>query len=262
MDPIFILSGGGRTGSTLLQRLCLSTKQVLVWGEHRGAVSNFLRQIIDNLDSLLASEGKEDVRRFLEEGYEAWLPNMNPPTSAWISACRNFLDTALGQPASRMGYPRWGFKEIRYGRDDALFLQRLYPDARFLLVVRSPVACLQSIASTDWYEKDYGADPHMFLERWAQLSGELFAVQKELQHVCFLRYEDFVAFPIDAIARIAKTTGIESTCFDLNLFENKQRGSIKEPARTLQPHEVQALLMPSVVDVAHALDYALPVSAC
>jgi hypothetical protein len=44
-QPVFVLSAGGRTGSTLVQRLFISTKQILVWGEHNGLLVRGLGEV-------------------------------------------------------------------------------------------------------------------------------------------------------------------------------------------------------------------------
>ena len=52
--PVFILSSAGRTGSTLLQRLLISTRDIMVWGEHDGAMVAAAGQFHDEIVWLLA----------------------------------------------------------------------------------------------------------------------------------------------------------------------------------------------------------------
>jgi hypothetical protein len=254
MDPIFVLCGGGRTGSTLLQRLLISTRQTLIWGEHRGLLLPYLFQMVQGMRDWARFNSEAQFETFRRDGHDAWIPIMNPESPWFVEGCRKFLDQALGEPARRLGYPRWGFKEIRYGGDAARFLQELFPGACFLFAIRDPADCLRSIKATRWYPLAYESRPEAFLRRWVDVSRSLADLQPTLPNSMLLRYEDFVRSPDDHIRRIAALTAIPQERFDLAVLERKERGTEKPP-QVLDAKDRAALADPEVRTLAERFGY-------
>lgn len=258
MGPVFLLAGGGRTGSTLLQRLIISTRQVLVWGEHGGILLPQMRRLLSQTHSWIESaNGYRMLDEFKADAYNTWVPNLNPEPASLRSAGRAFLEQYLGASARKMGYARWGFKEIRYGAEDVRMLQTLFPRASFVFLVRNPVNCLRSIKATKWYASDHNADPAVFLNEWARTSGDLADVYPECRRACLVRYEDAISNPSETARAIAQTIGVPFAAFDLSVFDRQLRGKASLPA-TLDAADRQALQNPGVLSVAGKLDYRLP----
>lgn len=228
--PVFLLAGGGRTGSTLIQRLIVSTGRVLVWGEHGGFLLPQLAALIEQTGQWVADVYGDRMREdFLAGTGDGWIANMNPVQSAFQSGIRGFLDHSLGATAHAMGYPRWGFKEIRYGAAEALLLQALYPGARFVLLVRNPVSCLRSIKAMGWYGSDFRSDPAIFLGQWAKITAGLMDVLPLLGNACFLRYEDAVSDPDATIDRMGAVIGVPASSFDRTVLDSVLRGHAPAP---------------------------------
>lgn len=255
MGPVFLLAGGGRTGSTLLQRLIISTRQVLMWGEHGGMLLPHLRKLAGQAHSWIEeANGYRMLDEFEADAHNAWVPNLNPEPASLRSASRAFLEQYLGASARKMGYARWGFKEIRYGAEDVRMLQTLFPQASFVFLVRNPVSCLRSIKATQWYAKDHDASPAVFLEEWARTSGSLAGIHPKCRRACLVRYEDAVSNPSATARAIAQTIDVPFEAFDLSVFDRRLRGKASSPA-TLEAPDWQALQAPNVVSVAEALGY-------
>lgn len=253
--PVFLLAGGGRTGSTLVQRLILSTRQVMMWGEHGGVLIPQLRALVKQIDAWNKSEGGCDMlTEYRKTPDNSWVANMNPEATFFMTACQAFLYQSLGVPAQKMGYSRWGFKEIRYGATEALALQKLFPYASFIFLVRNPANCLRSIKATEWYAKDHSAEPTIFLDKWARFSGELAEVQPRLQRACLVRYEDLISDPDSTINTIAHTIGIPASAFNRSILNKVLRGSDSAPAM-LEPRDIAALQQPQIQSVAGKFDY-------
>jgi hypothetical protein len=252
--PVFLLAGGGRTGSTLVQRLVVSTGQVLMWGEHRGAIIEHLLAMTKSLGSWLAYQGRFDWARFRLEGYFAWIPNLNPELPCFFSASREFLEHSLGHTARQMGYPRWRFKEIRYGREEALFLHRLYPDTRFVILIRNPADRQRSIKSTRWYQEQYDGNPTVFLRDWARLTAELTEIQPQLPHSLVLRYEDLISEPDACLRRRASVIAVDAARFDRSVVGRVERGSVL-PLAPLDPADWQALQCDEIRSIANRVGY-------
>jgi hypothetical protein len=203
-SPIFIFSAGWRSGSTLLQRYLTSTGGVLMWGEAGGAISH-LRLAADNWEQMLGAgnkrfhdgwgaEGEIALQEFNEAikigtQAEVWAATMNPTAEHLMASARNFLAEYYGKSAQNMGYDRWGAKYVREGQRSAEFLKELFPDARFLFLVRDPLKTILSIKRHDWvHRKSSFATLDFFAKHWQRLARE-FADSKLGMLV---RYEDFV----------------------------------------------------------------------
>jgi len=259
-SPVFVLGGGGRTGSTLVQRLLISTGEIMSWGEHAGVLLDGLQRIVSGMDEWIDKEGARHLERFRAQGWNAWIPNINPSHEAFVAGARAALLEALAAPAARMGYRRWGFKEIRYNGAAVALLKTLFPDASIIVLVRHPGDALRSIKVAAWYQKDHGARPEAFLAVWASGSSSLAASASKFDGVLVLRYEDLVAEPERFVAAIAKQVGIEANRFDRAAITTRLRGApgapMPEPA-PLDARDRAALAAPSVREAAAALGYRL-----
>jgi hypothetical protein len=253
-QPVFVLSTGGRTGSTLVQRLFISTHRVLVWGEHNGLLGSRLFDVVRGMENWTVRQGRGQLAYLDEHGYQGFIPNVNPGAAIFAAATRRFFDASLGKEAYRRGYRRWGFKEIRYGREEALFLQQLYPEAAFVLVFRNPRDCLRSIKSTTWYKRDFGGDPRKFLQNWGRLSEELLSAAEDLRRCCAVRYEQLIEDHEGHIGRLAKIAGIGEDLFDRAVFSDRARGTACPP-KNLDAADVAALASDKLRRIAEKLGY-------
>lgn len=261
MGPVFLLAGGGRTGSTLIQRLILSTRQVLMWGEHGGILLPQLQQLVGSTHAWIdKARGNQMRANFEAQSHGTWVANMNPDISCFQAGCKALLEQSLGAPARAMGYGRWGFKEIRYGRTEALILQELFPDASFVLLVRDPIRCLRSVKGAKWYARDFQSSPAQFLNVWTRISGELANVQSELKRSCLLRYEDAITDPQKTAAAISNVIQVPLSAFDLKVFEQVLRGTATSPAE-LDEIDLAAMREEKFLAVAKHLGYEVPGSA-
>lgn len=199
--PVFVLSAGWRSGSTLLQRLLMSDPRLLVWGEPYD-LSGHVQRLAE---ALLPLGPDWPPDRYFLRAHEAsgradhtreWIANLYPEVEHLRSAHRALFETLLARPARRRGYERWGFKEVRLSGDHALYLRWLFPDARILFLVRDPAAAYRSYrAYRPWYER-WPDDPVLtardFGRLWARLAGSFLRHSGPLG-APLLRYEDLVS---------------------------------------------------------------------
>ena len=207
--PVFVLSVCWRTGSTLLQRLLIDAG-ILVWGEAGGAL-DALEDAYERYRQMLG-EGGERFRhgyggngarqyaRFREDtakGAHEWVACMNPPEGEIRAALRQALESIYAAPARRLGYARWGIKEVQSGARAARWLCSLFPGARVIVLARNPLDTLRSIKRRRWMDRADTPRPwELYARHWSRLATELRALPGALA----VRYEDLVEDPSVAAA--------------------------------------------------------------
>jgi hypothetical protein len=216
-SPVFLLSCAHRTGSTLLQRLLNSCSDILIWGEHDG----YLNRFTGSFEALLDWQGRFTGSRagFVEGGYDQFLPNMVPQESELWAAAAAHVRALFGLPASTLGRPIWGFKEVRYGADVAVFLQRCFPQARFVHLTRDVVDVLLSL--TEWEDS---SDPwnrewtEASIQGWQRINAS-FLGGHEIRNLLTVRYEDLTADPRAFIGELARFLDVPPESFDETVFD-------------------------------------------
>jgi len=193
-SPVFICASGWRSGSTLLQRMCMADPTVMVWGEplDRCGILQSLAAQWRPLDGRWPNPRHVLAPDRKPPGVDEWIANLSPPIAALRHAQRRFLDTLFGEPARAAGRTRWGLKEVRLGLEEIRWLAALFPDARFALLVRDPVAAFESYAPRGpWFER-WPDGPVTTATAFASMWSRLVAGFLELvedPRVMLVRYE-------------------------------------------------------------------------
>ena len=192
-----------RAGSTLLQRMLSTHRELVIWGEHFGILSR-LRNAVDVLDDarnqLTAGYRARDLLVGSGEDTSTIPPQVNPfDIRGFEEHLRRFIvelfteDLAPGT--------RWGFKEVHYFTTDLRFLQRLFPDMRLIVLVRRPAAQVSSFVRAPWRQLPEPGDAARRdaiaamvaaeTATWAARYGELMRfVESRASTSMVVRYED------------------------------------------------------------------------
>ncbi|MFQ5688795.1 MAG: sulfotransferase [Gemmatimonadota bacterium] len=200
-SPIFLLSAGWRSGSTLLQRLVMSGGGVMVWGEPY-AHCHYPLQLAESL-RIFTPDWPPDLfflrhrRRAAKGRLEGqWIANLYPDVSWLVGAHREFFLSLYSRPARAEGFGRWGFKTVRLDTRYAVYLKFLFPDARFVFLVRNPYHSYRSYRSfRNWYyhwPDDPVFTPRRFGRVWRELATS-FLRDVEGIGARLVRYEDLCA---------------------------------------------------------------------
>lgn len=231
-QPIFLFASGWRTGSTLVQRVVSSHKDILIWGENHGLIPVLqeARQTVMGLQEY----GSKHLENYQKQGGRAWMAMMNPPLREFDEGLRRLLETYYREPARELGKSRWGFKEVRHTLSVAEFLCQLYPAARVLLLLRHPADCLASARATRVPPFKQGilaevGGPRGFLETWTRIASS-FARPGRIPNLT-LRYEELVEDPAGMVSRIGDFLGVSANDFDPGVFETRRRGWLGLPPR-------------------------------
>lgn len=135
-NPVFILSQSPRSGSTWLQRVLTSTRDILIWGEGQEL----------NMGETWAPEDPEDPKRdkypsdlhkFRVQGSAMWMAILRPLEKDMMRGRRSFLHHTFGNPAKAEGYERWGLKETAWDDTGVRFCLDMYQDSKVIFLCRS-----------------------------------------------------------------------------------------------------------------------------
>lgn len=193
-DPLFIFAAGWRSGSTLLQRLVVSSGRYELWGEPFSRTDSVRRLA----DSLLPFGTGWPPEQYLwtrhgraAELANSWIANMYPPLPSLVEAHREYWRTAYQTVAA--GDQQWGFKEVRLSINYAHYLRFIFPQARFLFIVRNPYDAYASYMPwSSWYDRwprHQVRSPQAFARVWRRLAPG-FADGADGIGGLLVRYED------------------------------------------------------------------------
>lgn len=196
--PVFILSAGWRSGSTLLQRLVCSAQERVMWGEPYGETGllEYLNEPLKRINQQLPQPSyfidKLDQNTPMSQ---QWIANLYPSLDDLRLAYRAFYDRLFVTPANDNGYENWGLKEVRLDAGHAVVLRWLYPDCKIILLVRNPIDAWRSYAEFKrWYhirpEKPV-FNVNRFCDHWENLATSFHDHQQQLGAL-LVRYEDIL----------------------------------------------------------------------
>ncbi|MDX9964226.1 sulfotransferase [Desulfobacter postgatei] len=246
--PVFIFSAGWRSGSTLMQRLAVSSKELAIWGEPFDD-SAIIPRLAYSLTPITKSW--PDAHYFSEDNdltamSNQWIANLSPPFAYLKASHKKFYENWLKTPAiERYGVKRWGIKEVRLTIDHARYLKWLFPNARFIFMYRNLFDAYRSWKGNQWkssWPGYHSRSPIVFAKHWKMLLEGYLKGCSEVDGimVCF---ENLVNRKIDLqeIARHIQVSQIDENVLDRKLDAYEQRK--KKDRRKLTRTDVTLLKM-------------------
>ena len=201
-SPIFIFSAGWRSGSTLLQRLIVSTGETIIWGEPLGdaAMIQRLAQSISAITDTWPPDSFFDRESGASGLSDKWIANLSPDIGFLRSSHRALFQEWLGKSAKGIfGAERWGLKEVRLTIHHAKYLKWLYPKARFLFIYRHLFDAYRSWKGNRWksvWPGYYPKSPVVFARHWRNLLEGFLEGYRDVDGV-LIRFEDLVSGKVD-----------------------------------------------------------------
>ena len=251
-SPIIFI-GPGRSGSTIISEVILAHESLAWPSNHqeylpRTASVNLLRRLFDNRFWRVTGEkGQLNQTRFLNSllpfAAEAF-PFLESLTRTEIDFSRGFLlgevanddekrriRSAVSRIVRWQGKQRFSMKITGPGRIG--YLQSVFPDARFVNVVRDPVATVRSLLAVPFW-RDLGM--HQLWWTGAYSEEEI------------ARFETLKTDPVAAtafqVAKVMKTTLAEAEQCEANLLTVHYEDFVNDPGKAV--HEICAFLDLSV----------------
>jgi hypothetical protein len=196
-QPVFVLSAGWRSGSTLLQRMIMENRRdLLMWGEplphcniHDGLVNQFRAFTAQWPPRPYFLSGMR-----LADPSDTWVANLYPDIDDLLKAHRAFHRTLFAEPAHRAGWKSWGLKEVRFTIDHATYLRFIYPKCKIILLYRNPYDAYLSYSHWNatvfrtWPDRSVST-PYAFGRNWAELTRG-YLEGYESVGALLIRYED------------------------------------------------------------------------
>lgn len=196
--PIFIFSAGWRSGSTLLQRMILASNEVFMWGEpyrHSSIIDSLGKQVRaityknPGDGSFVKGFGGSDLSR-------QWVANLYPEMESFLDAHVQFFECLFARPLAEARATRWGIKEVALTVDHAHYLKWLFPNARFVFLLRNPYDSYRSYRQWAAWYKTWPAEPvftpSAFGRLWRSLAQDYNANHAQVGGL-LLRYEQLAA---------------------------------------------------------------------
>lgn len=210
-SPIFLLSAGWRSGSTLLQRFIMSDPNVMIWGEPYDECG-IVQAMAEPMKAFRKGWPPQDYLYESgtrpEELTSAWVANLFPDMNTLRKGYCAFFETTFGDSASEAGAQRWGIKEVRWDASHAFFLQWIYPEAKFIFLYRDPLAAYRSYCryGRDWYDtypEKPVLTPWAFGKHWRRLMED-FSTHADALGAMMLSYEELSGASPELIERIER----------------------------------------------------------
>ena len=178
----------------------------------------------------------------------SWIANLFPHGADFRAALRDFIVRWLGAPARRMGFKRWGIKEVRLGSAEARLLTWLFPKASIIVLTRHPHDAYRSVSRafppgvpwgmfSRWPELPL-TGAVSFARHWNGLTTSWLRPLAE-ENTTLVRYEDVVNGRTD-FRRLESRLGLqlaEQKALDVNVGGTADRGGLRAFERWLITRE-------------------------
>jgi hypothetical protein len=250
-QPVFLFSAGWRSGSTLLQRLIFSSRQVVVWGEPLGD-SAFIARLGHSLTCITDNWPDNSFFGTDVRGWEfsnKWIANLTPEIRFLRAAHRAFFIEWFKTPVQeKFGVERWGMKEVRLTIDHARYLKWLFPQARFVFICRDPRHAFRSWRGNRWRSVWPGYYPQSalaFSRHWRLLMEGFVSHAADVDGM-LIRFEDLVAGKVD-LQRLAGHIGVSS--LDGTVLQRK----INSPGNIVKKNDISLLDRAVIASVCGSL---------
>jgi hypothetical protein len=236
-QPIFLLSAGWRSGSTLLQRMVMeSNRDVIIWGEpfSHCNIPECMASQFRAFTSQWPTERFFLSKRSLNDLSDEWVANLYPDVDCLLKAHRLYFDAVFGEPARAIGRSHWGVKETKLTIDHAMYFRALYPKCKIVLLYRDPYDAFLSYRRVDaaWFRRwpeDPVKTPYAYGRLWAGATRGFLEGHQKVDGV-LIRYEDLDnSSDLERLSKYLGWTVSRSSSLKRRDFAPPREGRVKLP---------------------------------
>jgi hypothetical protein len=230
--PIFI-GGCPRSGTTMLGSILGLAKNCIVTPE-----SHFKQTILFGFNSDLKRNGinKRNLidkinKNFRFKLWETPTPKIKLPETIKVDEYRRLIYSIVDNYAKKIGCIRWKtwIDHTPQNIQDPLVLMSIFPEAKFIHIVRDPRAVASSVIPLDWGPNN-SREAAFF---WAQKISYGLTLEIKYPEKCKrFYYEDIIYYPEKSIKSICDFCGIE---YHKKMIEG---GKIDLPKYTKKQHKL------------------------
>lgn len=230
-SPVFIFSAGWGSGSTLLQRLLLSSNEVGIWGEpldHTVPIVRLSSSLIGFNSAWPPNKFFGDMKN-LNNLSGKWVANLTPDMQNLYDAHKSFIMSWLAAPVLKEGYTRWGLKEVRLTIDHARYLKWIFPKSKFIFLYRNVFNSYLSIKNTGWYNiwPDSKIDnPLFYAHHWKYLLNGYIEGCNDVDGI-LVKYEDLITGQYD-LSALCDHLQIDKIDDSVLVKKIRQRGKVNK----------------------------------
>jgi hypothetical protein len=229
-DGMFFIVGPHRGGTTLLQAMLSTHSQITIPPE-----TEFFDQVWPRQRVFGSLTNPQNLRRL---GQYLTGPHCSVSDLGlkWEDITQGLSDTKQGYDdlfavilalyGDSRGKRRVGEKSPQHIFDVGTKL-RLYPQAKFLCLMRDPRAVVRSEMETTWGSKSVGR----ITRRWERVAREAQMLRSTLSpsQLCFIRYEDLVRDPEPILRKVCEFLGER---FESEMLKFHDRSASEQGFRT------------------------------
>ncbi len=232
--PVFVWAPSTRCGTTLLQRLLTSSRELLIFGEDL----YFLRDIPHYLTKLHEQEehARRSLERFLGGDFDFWSPNVFPELDSYSRLLvEHFYELAkLYRDTAREGdFGGWGLKSPKFNPNSYELFKSLLPRARHVVIYRRVFEVLQSQKGRGWIEDE--AELRERARGWKERVLQLEEGIRGDDNVLFVGYERLIEEKDDTVGSLEEFLGISG--IQMDVFETRVNTFSGSPERGRSPDQ-------------------------
>ncbi len=168
--------------------------------------------MFSKLEKHLSKAGSNPEKAFGKE-VGSWIPVVSPGPERAVQALRAFFNELYARETALSGFDRWGFKEVRpHALTYMKMLRAVYPEARFIFLVRDPYDTFRSVRGKKFYARF--KDPLQPVKVWHQNVSDFFNSKIPAQVCLLVKYEDLAGQSRDRsqlIERICSHVRVDMT---------------------------------------------------
>lgn len=163
----------------------------------------------------------------------SFIATLSPRVADLLDAHTSFFRRLYEQPALDKGFQRWGVKEVRLTAEHAVYLQWLFPRAKFVFLYRNPFDAYRSYRTFPTFYVRWPDEPVLSARHFGHVWRErLTSFLPQPVNSVIVRFEDLVSKPVQVTESLSEflESELDPRTMDLQISGRGERGrSVEKP---------------------------------